>query len=187
MIGEAHGPPILPSVAIGDTVTAFWGVIGALAACWHRDAQGGRGRLVDVAMYEPVLKIMETTIASWDGEREPPKRTGSRVPGGVPRNIYSTRDGRHVAVSGTTDAQVARVLAVIGHDTPAELERYGASAARLRVGDELDALVAEWIAAHDRDDVVTALVDARVPVTPVNDVRDILRDEHISARRRDSK
>ncbi len=183
MIGEADGPPLLPSVAIGDTVTAFWGVIEALAACWGRDTGDGRGRLVDVAMVDPILKIMETTLAGWDGKGDPPGRTGSRVRGGVPRNVYETRDGRYVAVSGTTDAQVGRLLPLIGQDTDAARQRYGTSAARLMVADELDAVVADWVRTQDRDDVISALVAARVPVAPVNDARDLAGDPHLRFRR----
>lgn len=182
MTGEAEGPPMLASVAIGDTVTAFAGVIGALAACWARDVGGGSGRHVDVSMVEPMLQIMAGTIVGWDGEGEPPRRSGSRVPGGVPRNVYATADGRYVVVSGTTDAQVARVLAVIGRDAPEDRARFGAAEARMRAADELDSLVADWIGAHARDEVLTAFVEARVPVAPVNDVRDVLADPHLAAR-----
>jgi formyl-CoA transferase len=182
MIGESEGPPMLASVAIGDTVTAFSGVIGALAACWSRDARGGSGAHVDVSMYEPILAIMAGTIAGWDGTGEPPRRFGSRVHGGVPRNVYRTLDDAYVALSGTTDSQVARVLGVIGLDDAVHRERFGAAADRQRVGDELDGLVADWIRAHSRDAVLEAFVGARVPVSPVNDVRDILGDPHIAAR-----
>jgi formyl-CoA transferase len=182
MTGEADGPPMLASVAIGDTVTAFSGVIGALAGCWSRDARGRAGSHVDVSMYEPVLAIMAGTIAGWDGSGEPPRRAGSRVPGGVPRNVYCTADGRHVAVSGTTDAQVARVLTAIGRDDEASRARFGAAADRLVVGDELDLLVADWIATRPRAVVVRTFLDARVPVSPVNDARDVLDDPHIVAR-----
>jgi hypothetical protein len=52
----------------------------------------------------------------------------------------------------------------------------------MRVADELDSLVADWIGAHARDEVLTAFVEARVPVAPVNDVRDVLADPHLAAR-----
>ena len=182
MTGEADGPPLLASVAIGDTVTAFAGVMGALAACWARDARGAAGRLVDVSMYEPVLAIMAVTVAGWDHEEPPPTRRGSRVAGGVPRNVYRCRDGRYVAVSGTTDPQVTRVLEVIGRSSPDDLARFGAAEDRARHGDELDELVAAWVAQHDRDEVVSLLLDARVGVSPVNDVADLLADPHIEAR-----
>jgi formyl-CoA transferase len=182
MTGEADGPPMLASVAIGDTVTAFSGVIGALAACWSRDARGGAGSHVDVSMYEPILAIMAGTLVGWDGVGEPPRRNGSRVPGGAPRNVYRTSDGHYVAVSGTTDAQVARVLVVIGHDTVTDHARFGRARDRAVASDELDALVAEWISAHSRDEVMRALLAARVPVAPVNDAHDIFEDPHIASR-----
>ncbi len=182
MIGEADGPPMLPSVALGDTVTAMSGVIGALAACYHRDAGGGSGQHVDVSMYEPILQLLAGTIVAYDRAGETPRRTGSRVPGGVPRNVYRSRDDHWVVVSGTTDAQVTRLLPLIGRDTPEDRARFGRSAARLAAADELDRLVAEWIAARDRDDVLEALLGARIPAAPVNDLPAILDDPHVSSR-----
>jgi crotonobetainyl-CoA:carnitine CoA-transferase CaiB-like acyl-CoA transferase len=182
MIGEADGPPMLPSVALGDTVTAMAGVIGTLAACYHRDTGGGRGQLVDVSMYEPILQLLAGTIVAYDPNGETPQRTGSRVPGGVPRNVYRTRDGHWVVVSGTTDAQVARLLPLIGRDSPEDRARFGRSAARLAAGDELDGLVAEWIAARDPNDVIESFLGARIPAAPVNDLAAILDDPHVSSR-----
>jgi crotonobetainyl-CoA:carnitine CoA-transferase CaiB-like acyl-CoA transferase len=182
MIGEADGPPMLPSVALGDTITAMAGVIGALAACYHRDTGGGSGQHVDVSMYEPILQLLAGTIVAYDTTGATPRRTGSRVPGGVPRNVYRTRDGHWVVVSGTTDAQVARLLPLIGRDTPEDRARFGRSAARLAAADELDALVADWIAARDRSDVIEAFLSARIPAAPVNDLPAILDDPHVSSR-----
>jgi len=182
MIGEADGPPMLPSVALGDTVTAMAGVIGTLAACYHRDAGGGRGQHVDVSMYEPILQLLAGTIAAYNPTGEPPRRTGSRVPGGVPRNVYRTGDGQWVVVSGTTDAQVARLLPLIARDTPEDQARFGRSAARLAAADELDGLVASWIAVRDRDDVIDAFLGARIPAAPVNDLPAILDDQHVANR-----
>jgi crotonobetainyl-CoA:carnitine CoA-transferase CaiB-like acyl-CoA transferase len=182
MTGEVDGPPLLASVAIGDTVTAFAGVMGALAACWARDARGRSGRLVDVSMYEPVLAIMGATIAGWDRAGPAPARLGSRVAGGSPRNVYRARDGRYVAVSGTTDPQVARVLELIGRSGPDDQARFGHAEQRARHADELEGLVAAWVARHDRDEVVRAFLDRRIGVSPVNDVADLDDDPHVAAR-----
>jgi crotonobetainyl-CoA:carnitine CoA-transferase CaiB-like acyl-CoA transferase len=182
MTGDADGPPMLASVPIGDTLAAFSGVIGALAACWGRDTGGGHGRLVDVAMYEPVLQILGGTLAAYEPGSDPPARAGSRVHGGAPRNVYRTRDDAWVAVSGTTDRQVARLLPVIGHDTPADRDRFGSAKNRMQAADELDAHVADWVATHDRDAVLAALLEARVPAVPVNDAADLLADPHVAAR-----
>lgn len=185
MNGEAAGPPLLPSLPLGDAMTGFSGAVGALVACYARDRREGgtgRGQHVDVSMFEPILQLLGLPIATWDGEGRGPKRNGSRVEGGVPRNLYRCRDGRYLALSGTTDAQVARVLRVLGRDRPEDHARYGRSTARLAVADELDALVAAWVATQDRDAALAAFRAERVPVAPVNDVADLAHDAHVRAR-----
>ena len=182
LTGESDGPPMLGSVALGDSLVALAGAFGALAACWHRDAGGGRGQHVDVSMYEPIVALLGPAVVAWAPGEPPPVRTGSRVPGGVPRNVYRASDGRYVVLSGTTDAQVARVLAVIGRDTPDDHARFGKSADRLARVDELDGLVADWIAAHPRSEVLAAFDGARVPVTPVNDLAELAEHPQVIAR-----
>jgi crotonobetainyl-CoA:carnitine CoA-transferase CaiB-like acyl-CoA transferase len=184
MTGEADGPPMLPSIPLGDTLVAFSGVIGALVAAWHARVNGGGGQHVDVSMYEPVLTLLQPTIVGWDpsGDEPPPHRTGSRVPNGVPRNVYRTRDDRWLVVSGTTDRQVERILDLIGRTTDDDRARFARSADRLRHADELDALVAGWVAEHDADAVIAQLEARRVPVAPVHDVPGLLADPHIAAR-----
>jgi crotonobetainyl-CoA:carnitine CoA-transferase CaiB-like acyl-CoA transferase len=184
MTGEAEGPPMLPSIPLGDTLVAFSGVIGALVAAWHARVNGGGGQHVDVSMYEPVLTLMQSTIVAWDpdGGDPPPHRTGSRVPNGVPRNVYRTRDERWLVVSGTTDRQVERILELIGHDTEEDRARFARSSDRLRNADALDALVASWVASQDSAEVVEQLERRRIPVAPVHDVPGLLADPHIAAR-----
>ena len=93
MTGEADGPPMLPSIPLGDTLSAMSGAIGALVACYHKKVNGGGGQHVDVSFYEPVLTLLQS-----DDHRVRPggrrgarrARTGSRIPTGVPRNVYRT-------------------------------------------------------------------------------------------------
>jgi len=182
MTGEPDGPPMLPSIPLGDTLCSMAGVIGALAACYHRDVHGGLGQHVDVSMYEPILQLMGPTITGWDPGGPAPERTGSRVPGGVPRNVYRAGDGGWMVVSGTTDAQVARILELMGHDREEMVARFGRSDERLRHADELDAMVARWVGGLPRDEALALLLGARIPAAPVNDVPALLRDPHIDAR-----
>ncbi len=182
MTGESEGPPMLTSVAIGDILAGISGVVGTLAALYHRDAREGQGQHIDVSMYEPVLQLLQGSVVGYDGESEPPGRMGSRVAGGVPRNTYRARDDHWLVVSATTDPQVARVLATLGLDNEAHRARFGKSTDRLRAADELDGLVASWIARHDRAEVLEIFEAARVPASPVNDLRDLLADPHVRAR-----
>jgi crotonobetainyl-CoA:carnitine CoA-transferase CaiB-like acyl-CoA transferase len=182
MTGEPDGPPVLPSAPLGDALTGIAGALGALVACYWRDAGGGTGQLVDVSMFEPVVAVLGTALAAWLPSLPPPQRTGSRVPGGVPRNVYRAADAAWIAVSGTTDAQVARLLPLIGAGGPEEVARFGRSEDRLRNGDELDARVAAWVAARPAEEAVRALDAARIPVTLVNDLATLYADPHVGAR-----
>ncbi|MCB0995795.1 MAG: CoA transferase [Acidimicrobiales bacterium] len=182
MIGEPDGPPTLPSFPLGDTTAAWQGVMGVLAACYARDARGGTGQLIDLAMYEPILALLATSAVAWNPGEPPPHRNGSRVHGGVPRNCYRTADDHHVVVSGPTDAQVSRILQLIGRSTPDDLARFGRSEQRLANADELDSLVAAWVSTQTADRVIAALTEARIPVSPANDLADVFAHPQVQHR-----
>jgi crotonobetainyl-CoA:carnitine CoA-transferase CaiB-like acyl-CoA transferase len=180
LVGEADGPPTLPSVPLGDCLSALSGAMAVISACYWRDANGGTGQFIDLAMYEPVLALLGTAMVNWTPGQPLPSRTGSRYPGGVAiRNVYRTVNGEWVVLAGMTDPQVARILAVIGADTPADHARYGWSADRQSAADALDALVAAWIREHDVDTVVDEFDQARIPVMRVNDLATVIDDPHI--------
>lgn len=170
MIGTADGPPMLPSLPLGDTLAAWQGAMGALAALHARHARDGVGQRVEVAMYEPVLALLATAAVGWRPGDPPPHRNGSRIEGAVPRNCYRTADDHHVVISGPTDAQVERILGIIGRTGPDDFARFGRANDRMVNADDLDALVADWVRAHELVDVVSAMSDARVPISPANDL-----------------
>jgi formyl-CoA transferase len=182
MTGEAGSAPMLSSVPIGDYMGAFFGVSGVLAALYWRDAHGGTGQLVDVSIYEAVLQFLGPAMVAWSPGEPSPARTGSRIPVATPRNVYRARDGRWVVISGPTDAQVVRILDLMGADTEETREKFGRATERNANADELDGMVAAWVAARDVKVVVDALLGARIPVTEVNDVESLLADPHVQAR-----
>ena len=184
MTGEADGPPMLTSIPLGDTLTGIFGLIGALVACYGRDVNDLGGQHVDVSMYEPILTLMGSTLAAWDpdGDDPPPMRFGSRLETGVPRNIYRTSDDRYLCLSGTTDRQVERILALTGRDGPEDQAKFARMADRLAHNDELDTLVADWIAQRSLEEAVTIFVEARIPVAPVHDLPGLLADAQVQAR-----
>ena len=176
---------MVPSIPLGDTLSGFSGVIGTMMALYARDREAGgsgRGQHVDVTMVEPILQLLALPLINYEGEGPGPKRMGSRISGGVPRNLYRASDGDWMALSGTTDAQVGRILTLIGHDTPEEQQKFGTSAARLAVADELDAYVAGWIAGRSRGEALEAFHGIRIPVAEVNDLPGLLQDPHLRER-----
>jgi crotonobetainyl-CoA:carnitine CoA-transferase CaiB-like acyl-CoA transferase len=182
LIGDQDGPPMLPSVAVGDSLVAIAGLVGTLVACYARDVNGASGQLVDVTMFEPILSLIGPSLAAWDPGEPPPSRNGSRVAGGIPRNVYRTADDGWIALSATTDQQATRVLSLIGRHSAADLARFAKSADRLRHGDELDELVATWVATRSRAVVLSELTAQRIPAAPVNDFVALAEDPHVQAR-----
>lgn len=182
MTGPAEGAPMLTSLPIGDVLTGLWGALGALAACYGRDARGGPGRHVDVAMYEPILQLYGAAVTESAATGRVPSRSGSRIPGIAPRNLYRSSDGAWLAVSALTDRLVRRILELTGEDAPEARARFGSAPARREHADALDALVARWIARHPREQVLARFLAAEIPVSPVNDLGILLRDPHIAAR-----
>jgi formyl-CoA transferase len=182
MIGEHDGPPVLPSVPLGDYLAAMAGAMAVVSACYWRDAGGGSGQFIDLAMYEPVVSLLGTAMVGWEPGTPAPIRSGSRYPGGAPRNVFRTASGDWVVVAGPTDAQVARVLVVIDADTNADRARFGTAERRMTTADELDSLVAKWIEVHETSHVVQAFTAARVPVVQVNDLTSLAKDPHVAHR-----
>ena len=182
MTGEADGPPLLSSVPIGDYMGAFAGVQGALAALYWRDANDGAGQLVDVSIYEAVMQFLGPAMVAWSPGEPPPTRSGSRIPVATPRNVYRTRDGQYVVISGPVDSQVVRILELMDAATDDNRARFGSAAERNAHADELDTMVAAWVGTLDANDVLAALGDARIPAVRVNDVASLLADPHVQAR-----
>jgi crotonobetainyl-CoA:carnitine CoA-transferase CaiB-like acyl-CoA transferase len=182
MTGLRDGPPLLTSLPIGDVLAAISGVLGALAACYQRDARGGAGQRVDVSMYEPILQFLINGVPLFARTGAVERRSGSRIPGAVPRNAYRTRDGAWVALSAVTDRLVATLLGLMGRDPQAERARFGSVDLRRAHEDELDSSVADWVATQEAAPLLAALVEAGIPAAPVNDVAALFADPHVRER-----
>jgi crotonobetainyl-CoA:carnitine CoA-transferase CaiB-like acyl-CoA transferase len=134
-------------------------------------------------MYEPILQLLSNGVPLYARTGRIERRSGSRIPGAAPRNTYRTRDGRWLALSAVTDRLVATLLRLIGRDPEAERARFGSAELRRAHEDELDALVAQWIATRELAPLLETLVDAGIPAAPVNDVAALFADPHVRARR----
>ena len=177
--GDPDRPPARAGISLGDALAALFGVIGTLAAITER-TRSGRGQEVDVAIYEAVMALMESTVADFELGGVIRGRSGGLLPGVAPSNAYGTADGRDVVIAANADAVFARLA--VAMDRTDLAAPYATHAARAAHQTELDAEVTAWTATLSADAVLARLDEHSIPAGLINTAPDIAADPHIAAR-----
>jgi succinyl-CoA---D-citramalate CoA-transferase len=192
-IGEAMGgirfvtgypdrPPVRAGISLGDSIAALYGVMGALMALHARAANGGRGQVVDVALYEAVFSLMESLLPEYDMFQFVRTRSGASLPGIVPSNTYTTRDAKYIVIGANADSIFKRLMTAIGRPDLTDDPTLANNEGRVARTEELDGIIGGWCAQHDLDEVLRVLAEADVPSGKIYDIADIVRDVHYQAR-----
>ena len=182
MSGYPDRPPVTPGTpTVPDYLAGVFAAVGALAALRHAE-RTGQGQVVDVALYEPVLRVLDDAIAVYGATGYVRERIGSGTESAVPHDHYRARDGRWIAVACTNDRMFARLCAAMARPELAHDERMKTTPARLAHRAIVDDVVGSWVARHDAADALAALDAAEVPAAPVHSVADLFRDPHVAAR-----
>jgi formyl-CoA transferase/succinyl-CoA--D-citramalate CoA-transferase len=179
--GSPDRPPSRTGVSLGDALAAMFGVIGALAAL-SEARRSGTGQEVDVAIYEAVAALMESSMADWELGGVLRGRTGSVLPGVAPSNVYPTADGSDIVIAANADSVFARLCAAIGQPELATDERYASHGARGTNAADLDKQMSEWTSSRRAAEVLRVLDEHGVPAGPIFTARDMLSDPHYLAR-----
>ncbi len=180
--GFPDRPPVRLNISIGDALAALHGVIGALMALHHREARGGKGQVVDVALYEAVFNMMESLVPDYDMFGEIRGRIGTGLTNIVPSNTYTTRDGKSVVIAGNADSIFRRLMHAIGRDDLGQDPALANNVGRVKRTAEIDGAIGSWAAAHDLEDIVAVLNEADVPHGKIYTAADILTDAQYLAR-----
>ena len=182
MTGEAEGPPTLAAYPLADGVAGLAGAMGLLVALYHRDALGGGGQVIDNAIAEANLRLIEYLVLEYEQLGVIPQRQGNRLPGLAPRNTYPTRDGGYIAISGGTQSMVQRLFVAIGRPELLEDPRFSSAEARVANVDALDAVIGGWIVELTIDEVMEAFDRHEVAGVPVADIAQVFANPHYRAR-----
>jgi crotonobetainyl-CoA:carnitine CoA-transferase CaiB-like acyl-CoA transferase len=182
LVGQPDGPPSLPPFGLGDGVAALTGAWATMFALHDRSRNGGRGQMVDLALYEPLMFVVGPQITFVDQLGIVDQRTGNRTPLNAPRNLYRTADDRWVAIAATGPNVPRRIMELVGHPEVADEAWFTSARGRAEHADLLDSCIAPWIARHSRQDVIEACEAAGAAVAPVYDAADIASDPHIQYR-----
>ncbi|MFJ9244918.1 CaiB/BaiF CoA transferase family protein [Streptomyces sp. NPDC101776] len=182
LTGSPDGPPTLPSFMLADGVAGLTATYAVMMALYHRDVHGADGQLVDINLIDPLARLLEQSVLTYDQLGSVPNRTGNRWDISAPRNVYLTKDGHWLAMSGSAPTIAKRALQAVGRPELTEDPRFAEAQQRLRHAAEIDAIMADWIGAHTLDDAMAVFEAADVAAAPVYHAAQLLADPQMVAR-----
>jgi formyl-CoA transferase len=179
--GEPTARPSRTGISLGDSLASLFAVIGTLGAVVERDSSG-RGQEVDVAIYEAVAALMESSMADFEIGGVVRSRSGSVLPGVAPSNSYTTSDGADIVVAANADAVFRRLCQTMDRPDLAADPRFVGHEERGRNMAELDAEIEAWTSALPKAELLSRLAEHGVPAGKIYTAADMVGDPHYAAR-----
>ena len=180
VVGDPSTPPSRVGISIGDSLAATFACLGALSALHYRE-RTGRGQVVDSAIYEAVLAMMESLITEYDKTGYVRERTGAILPNVAPSNVYPTAEG-WVLIAANQDTVFRRLCEAMGQPELAQRPEYANHQARGAHQRELDELIARWTAGLATERVLELMDRHGVPAGLIYRPPDMLKDPQFAAR-----
>jgi len=179
--GDPATPPSRMGISIGDSLAATFACVGALSALYYRE-RTGQGQVVDSAIYEAVLNMMESLVTEYDKTGYIRERTGAILPNVAPSNVYPTRDGGMILIAANQDTVFGRLAEAMGRPELAKDERYATHTARGARQRELDDLISDWTRTVDAGPLEELLEQFGIPSGKIYRTPEMLEDAHFRAR-----
>lgn len=180
IVGEPDRSPSRMGISIGDTLTATYGCMGVLAALHHRSVTG-HGQVIDAALYESVLQVMEGLVPEYDHSGFIRERSGSILPGIAPSNVYICKDGEYM-IGANKDSLWQRLAEAMGMPDLGTDPRFATHLARGHNQFELDDIINAWAATLTVDEVDALMIAYSIPAGRVYRAPEMLEDRHFQAR-----
>lgn len=178
--GDEDGPPARVGVSIGDLSSAAFAVIGILSALHQRDHTGA-GQLVDVAMLDSLIALLENAISRYFITGSVPGRLGTRHPSITPFQAFDTADGQVVVAIGN-DQLFASFCRLVDEERLAADPRFCTNSLRTGNHAELQEEMGAIIRRRPTTWWLECLEREGIPCGPINTVADMVRDEQVNAR-----
>lgn len=176
--GYPDGPPMFSGYAIADGVAGIYGAFSAMLALRQRD-RSGEAQLADIALYEPLLRMMEDFIPDFGATGAVATRNGNDNPKISPNGLFPTADGQFVVLPASTQRMWERLEPLLDDPLVRELHTLEQ---RIENRELVDERVTAFTSRHDLAELLEVLSEAGVACGPVNDAADICADPHIKAR-----
>jgi formyl-CoA transferase len=180
--GHPNQIPVRAGVSLGDTIAGLHGALGVLLALYERDARGGVGQMIDVALYEAVFNLTESLLPEYSAFGTIRQPAGGALPGIAPSNAYRCKNGEYVLIAGNGDSIYKRLMSLIGRADLGEDPDLEHNDGRAKRVEEIDAAINAWTGSLPIDEVLKALVIAQVPSGKIYTAKDIAEDPHYHAR-----
>lgn len=181
VVGDPSTQPSRMGISIGDELAAVHACMGALMAI-HARERTGRGQVVDSAIYESVLNMMESLVTEFDVAGYVRERTGAILPNVSPSNVFDTSDGKLLLIAANQDTVFKRLAEAMGRPELAEDDRYATHSARGAHQIELDAMINEWSKTIPLAELEAKMNDHGVPCGMIYTAKDMIADPHFQAR-----
>ena len=178
--GQPGGEPTRVGTSIGDIAAGLFTAIGILAAVHHRE-KTGQGQMVDVAMLDCQVALLENAIARYTAAGEVPVPIGNRHPSITPFEPFATSDGQLMVAVGN-NRMWSRFCEAMGTPELASDPRFTTNAQRTSNYQSLRPLIASAMAQKSTAKWVSILEEARVPHGPINSVDMVVADPQVLAR-----
>ena len=178
--GQTGGEPTRVGTSIGDITAGLFAATGILAAVIHRE-KTGEGQMVDVAMLDCQVAILENAIARYDITGEIPAPIGNKHPSIVPFEPFATQDGQLMVAAGN-DALWAKLCRAIGRNDMIDDPRFQTNPLRHEHYDEMRPPLAEAFQRRSTAEWQAILDEAGVPNGPINSVDAVMQDPQVLAR-----
>ncbi len=180
LAGDPSTPPSRVGISIGDSLAATFACLGGLMALEHRH-RTGEGQVVDSAIYEAVLAMMESTVPEYTEGGFIRERTGAILPKIAPSNVYATQDGQ-ILIGANQDSVWKRMADTMGHPELGRDPRFATHVARGENQAEIDALIDDWTRSFPADQLLALLHANGIPAGKIYRAPDMLADPHFAAR-----
>ncbi len=179
--GDPDSPPARAGVSLGDSLAATFAAFGTLVAL-HQVGRTGKGQVVDSAIYEAVLALMESMLPEWQVASYQRERSGTTLPNVSPSNVYPTADGEMILIAANQDTVYGRLTEVMGRPELLTDPRFKGHAERGHHMEELDTIIAQWTSTCEADALLESLHEKGVPAGRIFRAKDMFTDPHFAAR-----
>lgn len=180
--GEPETPPVRTGYAVIDYMTAYLAAFAAITALYHRDQRGGKGQVIDLALFEAGFRASEDALLDYVVNGKVRQRNGNRNYNVVPASDFVTADQARIAVHAGTDSLFRKLVTVMRQPDLASDERFVSHKSRVHFQEELYSIIDEWVAGYPADEVVDLLSQADIPASRIMSIADIAHDPHYLAR-----